>query len=161
MFRGCRHGTTRTTMRKRSFLWMVVLMMGVLNFSLSSCGDDGEDMGDSGELVQKLQGTWDFHSGKETIMGMTITMDKSSLEQIKQMMDSNVEIWDETLVFSGNKVNGETFALNGNQLVLDGMELMDDFTITIKSVNKSKLILHEVISVDGMELVADMEYYKR
>lgn len=40
------------------------------------------------------------------------------------------------------------------------MDVFDGFTITIKSLTSSTLVLHEVISVEGIDIVADMEYRK-
>ena len=98
-------------------------------------------------------------------MGMTITIDRSSLSQMKssleQMMGARVEIWDETLSFSGSKVNGVNYKLNGNKLILEGMDAMDGISISVKSVTSSILVLHEVISMEGIELTADMEYSKK
>lgn len=143
---------------------MLLIALFALPMGLTSCGnDDDDDLSgmDKTEIVSKLQGAWEFYSGKETLMGMTITMDKSSLDEMKSMISSNVRIWDETLDFNGFKVNGVSYGINGNQLVIDGMELFDGFTITIKSLTSSVLVLHEEIDLDGINIVADMEYHKK
>lgn len=155
-------------MKEKSFLHLLAIMMvAMLSVGFVSCGDDDDDDVDiaGSELIDKLQGTWQFQNGTETIMGMTVTMDRSSLSQMKssmeQMMGSKVEFWDETLSFSGSKVNGVSFTLDGNKLILDGTDAMDDISISVKSVNSSTLVLHEEISMEGIDLTADMEYNRR
>ena len=156
-------------MKKKDYLWslLTLVMVAMLSLGLSSCGGDDEedDVTSGSELVDKLQGTWDFRKGTETVMGMTITMDRSSLKEMKksmeQMMGSRVEFWDETLSFSGSKVNGVNYKLDGNKLILDGMDVMDGISIYVKSVTPSTLVLREIISMEGIDMTADMEYSKK
>lgn len=154
-------------MKKKSYLHLLAIMMvTMLSFGFASCGsDDDDDISGGSELVEKLQGTWQFQRGTETVMGMTITMDRSSLSEMKrsmeQMMGSKVEFWDETLTFSGTKVNGVNYKLDGNKLILDGMDAMDDISISIKSVTSSTLVLREAFNMEGIDLIADMEYSKK
>ena len=142
-------------------------MLAMLSVGFASCGsdDDDDDITGGSELVDKLQGTWQFSKGIETVMGMTITMDRSSLSEMKksmeQMMGTRVEFWDETLSFSGSKVNDVSYKLDGNKLILDGMDSMDGISISVKSVTSSTLVLHETISMEGIDLTADMEYSKK
>ena len=68
---------------------------------------------------------------------------------------------DETLTFSGTKVNGVNYKLDGNKLILDGMDAMDDISISIKSVTSSTLVLREAFNMEGIDLIADMEYSKK
>ena len=153
--------------RKNLLRLLAVMMAAVLSVGFASCGsdDDDDEITGGSELVDKLQGTWQFQKGTETVMGMTITMDRSSLSEMKksmeQMMGSRVEFWDETLSFSGSKVNGVNYTLKGNELILDGMDAMDGISISVKSVTSSTLVLRESISMEGIELTADMEYSKK
>ena len=147
---------------------LAIIMVAMLSVGFISCGDDDDDEngGSSGnELIDKLQGTWQFQKGTEKVMGMTITMDRSSLSEMKksmeQMMGSRVEFWDETLSFSGSKVNGVNYKLDGNKLILDGMDAMEGISISVKSVTSSTLVLREEISLEGIDLTADMEYSKK
>ncbi len=151
-------------MTKLFSMLLIVLVTGVM----MSCGsDDSNDdvNGKETELVSQLQGTWKFYSGIENIMGMTITMDRSTLDQMKAMMEQSnnmrIEIWDETLRFSGNQLNGVPYKLNEDKLLLEGMELFEGISINVKSVTSSTLILHEVIQFEGTSLTADMEYHKQ
>ena len=152
---------------------MIVVTM--FSFCFMSCGsdgdgsDDGTGSGNSGtgsntELVAKLQGTWRFLNGKETVMGMTINMDRAMLSQVKSSMEQatgqRIEFWDETLNFSGYQVNGVNYTLNGTQLILEGLDVMDGVTISVKSITESVLVLHEAISVEGIDMVADITYQK-
>lgn len=145
-----------------------MMMMTMLCVGFTSCGDDDEEDGTAGmsdtEIVSMLQGTWNFNSGTESVNGYTIQMSKSDLDEIKSMMSqamgARVYFWDETLEFSGMKVNGVSYAIKNKQLIMEGMELFDGFSISIKSISSSKLVLHEVFSMDGIEMVADMEYLK-
>lgn len=156
-------------MKKKNCLLslLAMIMVAMLSVSFASCGsdDDDDEITGGSELVDKLQGTWQFQKGTETVMGMTITMDRSSLGEMKksmeQMMGSRVEFWDETLSFSGSKVNGVNYTLKGNVLILDGMDAMDGISISVKSITSSTLVLREAISMEGIELTADMEYSKK
>lgn len=146
-------------------LWCVSTMVMVILFSfcLTSCDKENADDTDSqgNELVTKLQGEWEFFSGKETVMGMTITINQSFLEEMKSMMGPNITIWDETLEFNGNKINGIKYTLKNNQIIMEGMEEFEGFTITIQSVSSSILVLHETINIEGMDITAEMEYHKK
>lgn len=156
-------------MMKKNYLLslLAMIMVAMLSVGFASCGsdDDDDEITGGSELVDKLQGTWQFQKGTETVMGMTITMNRSSLSEMKksmeQMMGSRVEFWDETLSFSGSKVNGVNYTLKGNELILDGMDAMDGISISVKSVTSSTLVLRESISMEGIELTADMEYSKK
>jgi hypothetical protein len=72
-----------------------------------------------------------------------------------------MEFWDATLKFNGNKVNGESYTLNGNQLLIDGMSIYDDITIVVKSVTDTKLILAEMLHSEDLDMTIDLEYHKR
>lgn len=155
-------------MKKKDYLWslLTLVMVAMLSLGLSSCGDDDDDDVASGsELIDKLQGTWQFQKGTETVMGMTITMDRSSLSEMKrsmeQMMGTSVEFWDETLYFNGSTVNGVKYELKGSKLILGDMDAMDGISISVKSVTSSKLVLREEISFEGINMTADMEYNKK
>ena len=154
-------------MKKNSYYHLLaIIMVALLSLSFVSCDkDDDEEILGGNELVDKLQGTWQFQKGTETVMGMTITMDRSSLSQMRQSMEqvmgSRVEFWDETLSFSSNKVNGVNYTLDGNKLILDGIDVMDGISISVKSVTSSTLVLRETITMESINLTADLEYSKK
>ena len=155
-------------MKKRNCLQLLAIMMvALLSVGFVSCGndDDEDDFTGGSQLVDKLQGVWQFQKGTEKVMGMTITMDRSSLREMKksmeQIMGSKVEFWDETLTFNGSKVNGVNYTLDGSNLILDGMDAMDGISISVKSVTSSTLVLLETITMEGIDMTADMEYSKK
>lgn len=143
----------------------MMLAIVLLCTGFVSCSNDDDDEATGKELIEKLQGSWKFQKGTEKVMGMTITMDRSSLSEMKSsledLMGERVEFWDETLSFNGYTVNGEKFKLDGNQIVFDGMDPMDGFSIFVKTINSSKMILQESINMEGVNIDADMEYSKQ
>ncbi len=145
---------------------LAIMMVAMLSVGFVSCGDDeDDDFGPNSEYYDKLQGTWQFQKGTENVMGMTISMDRSSLSQMKsqmeQVMGERVEFWDETLVFSGSKVNGVSYKLNGNKIILEGVDESNGIIVAVKSVNSSTLVLREDFNMEGMTLTADMEYSRK
>ena len=78
-------------MKKKNYLLslMAMIMVAMLSVGFASCGsdDDDDEITGGSELVDKLQGTWQFQKGTETVMGMTITMDRSSLSEMKKSME--------------------------------------------------------------------------
>lgn len=145
---------------------MTIVVVAILSVGFVSCSKDDDDDYSSGtELVNKLQGTWEFTKGVENTMGMTITLDRSSLSQMKaqmeQMMGERVEFWDETLVFNGSKLNGISYKLDGRKIILDGIDDSDGITVSVKSVTSSTLVLREDFNIEGFELTAEMEYSRK
>ncbi len=145
---------------------MTIMVVAIVSVSFVSCGnDDDEDYSSNSELVNKLQGTWEFSKGTEVVMGMTISMDRSSLSQIKATMEQalgeRVEFWDEILVFNGSKLNGVSYKLNGNKIILDGIDETDGIKVYVKSITSSTLVLREDISMEDLELTANMEYSRK
>jgi len=99
-------------------------------------------------------------------MGQTITIDRSMLAQIEQQLElttgSNVEFWDAILRITESKINGASYKLNGNRIIMDGMEADGlSVKVTIKSLTETTLVLHEVISATGLSITADMTYKKK
>ena len=150
-------------MNKKNLWRMLSMMIILLSICFTSCEKDDSDNLDSQakELMSDLQGEWNFFSGTETVMGMTITIDQTFLTEMKSAIGSNIKIWDETLNFNGNKLNGVKYTLKNNQLILEGMEEFKGITISIQSVTSSTLVLHEIINMEGLNIVADMEYHKK
>lgn len=150
-------------------IWFLIVAV-VLTMGLSSCSsgsdDDEFNSEELGEIVSKLQGNWQFEGGTETVMGMTINFSRSDLMEMKKQMEdaenTKIEVWDDELKFCGNKVNGVRFSIkDNNQLIIDEDDVYDLITIYINSVTSSKLILHEVINMEGFDFTADMEYRKK
>ena len=160
---------------------MALSMAILVSVSLVSCGDDDDVF--AGGDVSELIGTWDFQTGVEKVevMGesVTVAMSRSDLANMKSqlsgMLGARVEIWDETLMFTSSELNGVKYKVDGSKLKLEGQP--DGFSIKIKSVTSTKLVLHEEIDIEEMAkdldmeeefaglgmstIVADMEYTKR
>lgn len=141
---------------------LAMMMVAAVCVCIASCGSDDDDDGPNGEsnsYVSMLKGTWEFQTGTEKVMGMTITMSRSDLasmkSQMSSMMGSRVEIWDETLTFTSSTVNNVKYSISGSTLKLNGQP--DGITVTIKSLTSSTLVLHEVIDMDEMAKDLDME----
>lgn len=149
-------------MKKYLLNCMAIMMAAVMSLSFVSCGDDDDDYGPDNEYYAQLQGAWEFQRGTEKFMGMTINMDRSMLSDLKSQMEqisgTRVEFWDETLRFNGSEVNDVEYKLKGNKIILDGMDAMDGISISIKSISSTKLVLREVISMEGIDITADIEY---
>ena len=137
-------------MKKFRFLGFLVFSL-LLTVSFTACGsDDDDDNGSSSGAVSvdknQLIGTWDFVDGKETVSGnvggqtinQTIDMDRQQLLSIAQQY--NIGIWDITLKFTENTVNGEPYKLNGNVLMNYSDEGMS-VNVTIASITIKTIII--------------------
>lgn len=136
-----------------------MLFVAALTLSLSSCGDDDEDWGSvPSEILQNLQGSWDFQSGTATIMGETHTMSRSEIEQMASQM--KVSIWDLRLTFTSSTVNGSRYYVKGEKIVIEGQELVEGFDISIQSLTSTTLVLRESFSYSGFTFSCDLTYRK-
>lgn len=136
-------------------LWVFVCMISV--GTLTSCGDDDDD--DLNASMEQLQGTWEFEKGVTKTMGQTVTIDRNQLHQIGSQM--GVSFWDETLTFSGNKVNGIGYELKGDQFSFTGTEYAD-LPCTIPTLTESKLVFHyDMTKLIGSDCTVDLEYKKK
>lgn len=161
-------------MKKFYLSFMPFLMALVLCVGFASCSSDDDDGSGTGSgsgsgssvNTKELVGTWEFSTGIETVMGQTITIDRSMLAQLESQMEQlsgkNVEFWDVTLTISEDKINGVPYKLNGKQIVMDGMEA-DGMSckMTIKSLTDTKLVLHEEIVIEELTITADMTYERK
>lgn len=135
------------------------MMIALLSVGFVSCSsDDDDDTGSNSELMEKLQGTWVVDKAIMNIMGQTMEVGR---EELLSYMPSNTYAWDETLSFSGNKVNGVSYTLKGKQLLMEGMSIYDDIAIYIQSVSSNKLLLREVVKVEGYEFTIEIQYRKK
>lgn len=94
-------------------------MLCLFSVSLNSCGSDDDDepggedpAGNS--LVEKLQGTWTFEKMKIKSFGQTIELDLDDLKNYSGYSD----FYDDVLSFNGSKVNGMTYSIDGNNILL-------------------------------------------
>ncbi|MBO7067301.1 MAG: hypothetical protein J6W52_01270 [Bacteroidaceae bacterium] len=169
-------------MKKTYLTWKTIFMVAILSVCFVACSKDDDNdnpggvSGDPTEIVQQLQGTWNFVKGTETVVNhdfgleQTIELTPQLLAEWKQSMEQSsgqrIEFWDATLNFNGNTVNGVEYTLEGAKLKFAGEESTEgmDMSVYIKSISSSKLVLHEVFEFDieglNMDITADMEYSK-
>lgn len=148
-------------MKTTKYYFLYLLLAAVCTMGFTSCGGDDDDDewgGDSTELQSKLQGTWEIYQGIVNVMGQSVTIDRATFYQYKP---DNAEFWDDVLRFNGSTVNGVRYSLNGTQLLIEGMSLYDDFTIHVRSVNETSLVLREEAKIEGMTFTCDLEYRKK
>lgn len=137
--------------------WLIWVFLFVIPVGiLTACGDDDDDVNVS---VEQLQGTWVFEKGVTNTMGQTVTIDRNQLHQIGSQM--GVSFWDETLTFSGNKVNGIEYEVKGDEFSFTGTEY-GDLPCTISTLTESKLVFHyDMKELTGIECTVDLEYKKQ
>ena len=72
-----------------------------------------------------------------------------------------VSFWDETLTFSGNKVNGIEYEVKGDKFSFTGTDY-GDLPCTISTLTESKLVFHyDMKELTGIECTVDLEYKKQ
>jgi len=164
--------------------WMTIVAVTIVSLGFVSCGDDDDgpvvspgsgytasgNTPSNSELVNMLQGTWEFNKGTETVSGlaglpgMTVNIDRSMLGSLKAQMEqslgSRVEFWDVTLRFNGSKLNNVNYSVVGQKIILEGVDESDGVSVSVKSISTTTLVLHEVINMEGLNITADMEYKK-
>lgn len=117
------------------FTLFATLLLFSLSFVFLSCESDHDEEFAEGQnentLISTLQGEWDFYSGTSTFMSMTVTMDNSTLDEMQSMLGPEFNVWDVTLKFSKNQVNGVNYTLNKSQIILEDMEMEEDVAFTI------------------------------
>lgn len=154
-------------MKTRFFRLMVMFFVTALSLGFTSCGGDDDDDDNGGgkwgniptDVLQNLQGTWDFQNGTSTIMGYTTNMSRADVENMGRQM--GVSFWDLTLTFTSSTVNGARYNVEGNKLIIEGADAVQGLDITIKSLTSSTLVLRETFSMDGTSFSCDLTYKKR
>ncbi|WP_294555911.1 hypothetical protein [uncultured Bacteroides sp.] len=143
---------------RNMYSWLLWILVCVTPIGiLTSCGDDDDD--ELNVSMEQLQGTWIFEKGVTKTMGQTVTIDRSQLHQIGSQM--GVSFWDETLTFSGNKVNGIEYEVKGDEFHFTGTEY-GDLPCTISTLTESKLVFHyDMKEMTGVDCTVDLEYEKK
>lgn len=159
-------------MKINNFFFLLLL---ATTFSLTfiSCGGDSDDDDNSSTSgasasvdLSKLEGTWEFVDGYETVSGsavpqpMGINMTRQQVEQLANQM--HISLLDATLTFSGNKVNGSEYKMQGNVLMSYADQELSA-TIAIASLTNTDMTLHEVFDLkeEGMNIDANLHYKKK
>lgn len=123
-----------------------------------------ENGGGNGSSVNTkyLAGKWTFQKGIYNISGQKVTITKNQLKEYAAQ--AGVSIWDETLTFSGSKVNGVGYEVVGNKFRYTGGiydEGYEDMTITIPTLTGSQLVLrYDLTKMIGISYIADLYYSK-
>lgn len=123
-----------------------------------------ENGGGNGSSVNTkyLTGKWTFQKGIYNISGQKVTITKNQLKEYATQ--AGVSIWDETLTFSGSKVNGVGYEVVGNEFRYTGGiydEYSKDMAITIPTLTSSQLVLrYDLTKMIGMSYIADLYYSK-
>lgn len=122
----------------------------------SSCEkDDDDDSVQGSNLVEALQGTWNFQKMKVSVMGQTIEMNADDLKD----ETGYGAFYDETLTFSGNKVNGAEYEINGNKILLP--YYVEQQWWAKVSISGSKLELYYNITEQGVSMQLWTIYTKK
>lgn len=101
-------------MKKRFFHFLTIFCVCLCCAPFfTSCGDDDDEPKD-GDLVKKLQGTWQFELMKISVLGQTMEFTADELKQ----QGGYAGFYDETLDFNGDKVNGLAYSVDKNNILL-------------------------------------------
>lgn len=149
--------------RKSLFQLFIVLSLGLIALSFTSCGGDDPEKENIIEpeetpveepkeptaeelLRSKLAGTWVF---EEATYADGTKVPKQTIGQIEsginQLIKSEIDI--ETLTFEGTKINGTEYTVEGNKLILAGTENSKSLTIEVKDVTEEFLTLDAQVSL--------------
>ena len=137
-----------------------IVMMMVIGMCFVSCSSDSDDEPDGGSSVEMLQGKWYFSKGVSKIGGFSNTITRDDLPGLAEQMGVS-GFWDEVLTFSGDKVNGITYKIEGNRFYYTSSEYAnDDLIIKISKLTESQLVfLYDMTDMIGMGMEATTELH--
>lgn len=133
-----------------ALLVMMSLCTGVM---FTSCSDD-EDEPKGDDLVEQLQGTWKFELMKMDVLGKKIEMD---IDDIRDNSDADI-FYDEVLSFSGQKVNGSAYTIQGNKILLPWYKELGWWMSV--SFSGSKMTLYMDVEYEGVPIKLWATYKK-
>lgn len=134
-----------------NFFSLSLIVMIIAGFA--SCGDD-KDEPSGNDLVDRLQGTWTIDKMKIQVLGQTFEYD---LDDLKDETGYN-QFYDEKLTFSGNKVNGQTYKVDGDRILLPYYE-SEDWWMKV-SFSGSNMTLYMDITYQGVAMKMWVTYTK-
>lgn len=146
---------------KKSFLYhALVIVCLTLGMTLGSCSKDNDPSPDDGQkpsgknLVEQLQGTWQFELMKIEVMGQTIEMDIDDLRNNSQYDD----FYDDVLTFDGDTVNGSPYTVKGNKIMFPWYEELDWWASVSFSGSTMKMFYD--IDYQGISMKLTLNYRK-
>ncbi len=104
---------------------------------------DNDDLSASAE---QLQGTWAFYEAHGRVDGYSFSFNAEELRKISK--EFGLTFWDDTFTFSGNKVNGVEYKIDGNRLIMSsyGDISSEQLSGTITELTGTDLVLHYDLS---------------
>lgn len=140
-------------MKKELFRHLLLVMLLVFaGVGATSCGDDDPT---PDAVKEALEGAWQFDHGTASMMGYNVNISRSELLQYASQM--GVKIWDETLNFKGNKVNGAQYVVEGNVFYFkDYSELVSTFEVSGNTLK----FTYDMTAFTGMACTVEL-YYSR
>lgn len=131
---------------------MMAVLFTIFSVSMTSCGDD-DPTPDS--VKKALEGDWRIEHATATTMGYTVNMSRNELLSYAQQM--GVKIWDETLHFSGNKVNGAKYVVDGDTFYFEDYK---EFVSTFEMSDELLKFTYDMSGLVGMQCTVVL-YYER
>lgn len=131
---------------------IMVMLIALAGFGMTSCGDDDPT---PDEVKEALEGTWQFDYGTVKTMGYSMNISRNELLKYAQQM--GVQVWDETLSFSGNKVNGAKYVVDGDTFYFEDYK---DFVSTIEISSQTLKFTYDLSAMAGTDCTVIL-YYKR
>lgn len=124
-------------------------MLCLFSVSLHSCGSDDDEPGAGAptgdDLVEMLQGTWTIEKMKVKTFGQTIELGIDDLKNYSGYSD----FYDDVLSFNGNKVNGLSYSIDGNSILLPWY---DETWWTEVSFSGNQMTLYYNINYEGVPM---------
>lgn len=141
---------------KRILNYLSILITVIaLNAVAVSCGSNGSEESDDNNLLISLKGSWELQL-------ITINADGQSYNLTMDDLKDDPEdpfMVDQTLTFSGQKVNNYPFKIDGNRLMLPWYEELGWWAEVSFSGSKKMTLYYDVV-VDGIQMKIWSYYVK-
>lgn len=127
---------------------MIALIAIILcgSICIASCGDDKDEP--SGDVLkERLQNYWTFERMRISVMGQTVEL---TPEELRKETDYNGDFYDDNLSFSGDRVNGLPYEINGNKILLPWYKDLDWWAQV--SFDGSRMIMYYNVTNEGVDV---------